>query len=72
MGEEFTKAPGQTCGTCLYFESFPPEFERSPRRGSRGGCRRYPPRPDPYLDLWESDWCGEWRPARDGAPAPRG
>lgn len=84
MNSEFTRAPEQTCETCLYWA----EVSRADSDGRY--CRRYPPhwtyqniddtyddrgRPlsyDGFPTMFAREWCGEWRSAKDGAPAPRG
>jgi hypothetical protein len=48
----------EICGTCLFW--YPPFT-----------CRRYPPDSRrSWSQVYEGDWCGEYRPERPPAPEP--
>jgi hypothetical protein len=60
-------APGKSCGTCRFLNSYP-DIDSKPSDG--GECRRYPPtyalkidgsRADSFPGVRKADiWCGEW------------
>ena len=62
----------QLCKYCRFFD----DLEMTRELGNVGICRRYPPQHKYKIDdeeYWESpevladsDWCGEWRPIREG------